>query len=88
MNEFVLVEFIFEDEYASEGAERVIALAGDFELSNSYIRYDTHDYKDYHIINGRLNAMTASALKLQDKFLSDRMYVSYISDELKDRYRT
>lgn len=92
MNEFVLVEFVTAyGEEAEELRHRLLALGDDFQLLKDDYEYDTDD--EYNTVNswirvsGRINAMRASMVKLQDSFLAERMRISYISDDLKDRYR-
>ena len=41
----------------------------------------------YRWISVKINSMAAAVIKLKYKDYSYSMYVSYISDELKDKYR-
>ena len=91
MNEFIFVEFLFETNAAMQGASEVVALGKDFILVNSEIEWgevNTFGYtQGYQCIRGKINAATATAIKLGNPFLSDRMRISYIPDDLKDKYR-
>lgn len=92
MNEFVLVEFVTEfGEESNLLRDKLLALGYDFQMLKDEYEYETDT--EYNAINswtrisGRINAMRASMIKLQDPFLAERMRISYISDDLKDRYR-
>ena len=91
MNEFVFAEFLFETDAAMQGAGEIVALGNDFVLIKSDIEWDEEEslgyVQGYQRISGKINSATATAIKLGNKFLSDRMRISYISDELKNKYR-
>jgi hypothetical protein len=91
MNEFVFVEFLFDTNSAMQGASEVIALGEDFILIKSEIEWEDDTQsghsQGYQRIRGKINSATATAIKLGNPFLSDRMRISYISNELKDKYR-
>ena len=91
MKDFVFVEFLFETDAARKGATEVVALGDDFILIKSDIEWDDEDQhgyvQGYHRISGKINSVAATAIKLGNTFLSDRMRISYIPDELKDKYR-
>jgi hypothetical protein len=89
MNEFVYVEFLFPAQHAMQLAAEVVALGNDFSLVKSELEWDSEDgnTQGYQHIHGKINAETATALTLSDSFLSKYMRVSYISDDLKDKYR-
>jgi hypothetical protein len=67
-------------------------LGDDFQYLKSDIEWDSdnidHDSKSWMRISGRINSATATAIRLQDPFFSERMKVSYIPEDLKDKYRT
>lgn len=86
MNEFILVEFIFEWQYADSTNIKIKGLGDDFILLESHTLLAANG-DEYHTVTGKINSETATAIKLSDKFLSDRMRISYIPDALKDRYR-
>ena len=91
MNEFVFVEFLFETSVAMQGADEVVALGKDFIRVNSEVKWgelNTFGYiQTYQCIRGKIKSETATAIKLSNTFLSDRMHISYIPSELKDKYR-
>lgn len=91
MNEFVFVEFLFETSVAMQGADEVVALGKDFIRVNSEVKWGEHSTfgytQEYQCIRGKINAAAATAIKLGNKFLADRMHISYIPSELKDKYR-
>lgn len=89
MKEYVLVEFLFTlDEYPGE-LLKLMDLGGDFKLIKCDDEYEDDDGLrfDYKRVSGRINTMTASVIKLQNPTLAGKMRISYISDELKDKYR-
>jgi hypothetical protein len=92
MNEYVLVEFIAETIQEREAIEqRLEDMDEDFQL----IKHDWEHEQDnmtgysatWYTISGKMSSLRVSFIKLQDPFLSDRMRTSYISNELKDKYR-
>lgn len=92
VKEFVLVEFVTE--YGTEAEElrnRLRCLGDDFQLLKDDYEYETDDeyntVSSWIRVSGRINAMRASMVKLQDSFLAERMRISYIPDDLKDKYR-
>lgn len=48
---------------------------------------DHGNITEAQIVYGSINAETAAVMRLQDTFLSTRMRVSDISENLKDKYR-
>lgn len=90
MNEYVYAEFLFEADVVMQGAGEIIALGEDFVLIKSDLEWDMETgglNQGYQRICGKISATAATAIKLGNKFLSDRMRVSYIADDLKDKYR-
>jgi hypothetical protein len=91
MKEFVLVEFLFDlDEYPIE-LGKLIALGKDFKLIKCDDEFDDDSDGlrfDYKRVSGKIDTMTASVIKLQNPALAGKMRISYISDELKNKYRT
>jgi len=92
MKEFVLVEFLtlLADKLLLMG--KLEELGNDFELIKSDYEWDvandlTPDY-EWVRISGRINSACATVIKLQDPFLSERMRISYIPEDLKNKYRT
>ena len=91
MNEFVLVEFLFSVEENEQGLNHIKNLGDDFVQIKTELDWHNEDargyVKTYNVISGRISSQAATALKLSDKFLSDRMRISYIPEELKNKYR-
>ena len=85
MNEFVFVEFMYESEVAERISAELDLLGEDFVLINSHMQGD--DARWHPCTSGKINAAAATAIKLGNKFLADRMHISYIPSELKDKYR-
>ncbi len=90
MNETVFAEFLFLVEEWDEGNREIKSLGDDFQLLAGYFEGDIESMPSglYYKVNGKLNSVAATAITLGNKFLADRMRVSYISDELKNRYRS
>lgn len=92
MKEFVFVEFLFlEDEYSAE-IDKLNKLGSDFEFIKSDYEYETGDdlnthLEDYVRVSGRINSEAATMIKLKNPVLAEKMRISYISDELKNKYR-
>lgn len=91
MNEYVFVEFIAErngDSAILFG--KLYALDEDFiPLKEEIKREGDEDglSQEWVRVHGKINASYASVIKLQDPFLADRMRISYIPDDLKNKYR-
>lgn len=88
MNEKVLVEFIAN----SEDRELLIykLRSIDYELVNTDIDYDDDQdglSETWYKVLVKISATDTTAIKLQDQFLAERMYVSYIPNNLKDKHR-
>lgn len=89
MNEYVLVEFL-----ALVGEDNLILvekLRGiDYTVISTDIEYnqDEDDLTEvWYKVTAKISAADATVIKLQDQFLAERMRISYIPDELKDKYR-
>lgn len=89
MKEFVLVEFLFTSDEYTAGYAKLCLLGGDFELVDVRNEWERSEElpETYKRVIGRINSMAASILKLQDPELANKMSISYISDDLKNRYR-
>jgi len=91
MKEFVLVEFLFTRDEAGFELGKLNLLGPDFiHLGNDYESEGDSESgitEEYIRVFGKINSMAASLIKLQNPALSGKMRISYISDELKDRYR-
>lgn len=88
MKEFIFVEFLFETHNIAKGDALLQELCDDFVPINSGLSWgemDKRGYsKYYYSVRGSIRSETATAIKLSNKFLSDRML---ISEKLKDKYR-
>jgi len=88
--EWIAVRFAFEDEYCIEGVRLLTELVKDGELSIAE-KYPTRltdkfltDKSGY---DGKITPELAIIVKLKYPELASRMHLSYISDELKNKYR-
>lgn len=95
MNEFVLVEFLADGADDLETLKgKVHALGTDYQQMDHDWEYEadntdpTQVFRQWYKLSGRITSLRASLIKLQDPFLSERMRISYIPAELKDKYRT
>lgn len=87
MDEYVYVEFLFDQDNCMTGADEIVALGNDFILLNSELEYTDTKQTAYHRTKGKIRSATATAIKLRNSVLSASMHISYISDELKNKYR-
>lgn len=90
MNEYVLVEFISIYEEKPELVRRLALLEKEFELLKCDYEFESEcdDVPStWCRVNGKISSQLASLIKLQDPFLADRMRISYIPSEAKDKYR-
>lgn len=91
MNEYVLVEFVAGQPFEAQTLkEKLLALGSDFTLirTKDEIEIDEDgNYADWIRVQGKISSEYASVIKLQDPFLAERMRVSYIPAELKEKYR-
>jgi hypothetical protein len=90
MKEFVLVEFLFADTESDKGFALLESLGDDFVMLKNELEWDCEDPSDadsYHRCSGKINSMTASVIKLQHPFLAEKMRISYIPEDLKNKYR-
>jgi|AntAceMinimDraft_5_1070358.scaffolds.fasta_scaffold189976_2 hypothetical protein len=90
MNEYLLVEFVAKDADRPFLISKLLALGDDFSMTKMEDEFETLDGSlsgQWYRVEGKISSQRASIIKLQDKFLAERMKVSYISDELKDKYR-
>jgi len=87
VNDFIFVEFMFESFDAAIGIKKLAELGNDFRQVGKEKQYYGTRGTELVSVSGNINSTTASALKLQDEFLSKRMRVSYIPAALKNSYR-
>jgi hypothetical protein len=90
LKEFVLVEFLVN----GVGDEQLLkskldGLGADFETLKEHAEWEDEEStaETWLRITGKINSEVASLIKLQDRFLSDRMRVSCIPEDMKDKYR-
>lgn len=92
MKEFVLVEFLVLVSNKFKLLQKLEDLGADFELIKSDYEWerddDTVSDKEWVRISGRINSACATLIKLQDPSLSGCMRISYIPEDLKNKYRT
>lgn len=90
MKEYILIEFIFLIDEILVWDEKLKNLGDDFiNLGNEFQFSDDAggSRKTYVRVTGKINSLYASIIKLQDPYLAEHMKISYIPDEIKDRYR-
>lgn len=91
MKDIVLVEFYVEGNDVQTLCDKLYALGPDIEIIKSSLEYEDED-GIYSEAGFRISAKASSAfltvVKLQDPYLAERMRISYIPEELKDKYRT
>lgn len=94
MNEFVLVEFVVEGASELETLKgKIHELGTDYQHTDDDWEYEVDNtdpssvFRQWYRLSGRINLLRALLIKLQDPFLAERMRISYIPNELKDRYR-
>ena len=90
MKEYVLCEFLIEASNM-EHFKILHDLDPDFIITdiNSEFEIDENDNSStWTRISGKINSEFATMLKLRHADLAERMRISYIPDELKDKYRT
>jgi len=90
MKEYVLVEFLASFGEGGILQAKLGALGDDFVMIKDDYEYDVEDDSGLNWIrvSGKISSMYASVIKLQDPFLAERMRISYIPEDLKDKYRT
>jgi hypothetical protein len=91
MSEYVFVEFRCDPKDVEELHNRILALDEDFVLLTTTHSVD-HSFdkraRKWSVhIEGKIREEYATVLKLQDHFLAERMRVSSIADDLKNKYR-
>jgi len=92
MKEFVLVEFLVKNEEFDTLVEKLNALTIDKDFvpagDDFEFEADTDGYTQiWWRMSGQINSAMASLVKLRDPFLADRMRISYIPEDLKNKYR-
>lgn len=91
MNEIILVEFI-----ASYPDDHELLLSKLRDMGKDFVTIEEIDEfeedndggrNEWIRVSGMISSIYASVIKLQDPFLAERMRISYIPKELKDKYR-
>jgi hypothetical protein len=84
MNELILVEFLSDVDGGSILLEKVHALDKDeFEIAHLFTDVESGQATVW----GKINSSYASVIKLRDSYFAEHMRISYISDDLKNKYR-
>jgi hypothetical protein len=86
MKEYVLVEFLFTAQKAPTELIKLNELGDDFILIKCN-DYGIEGWPRFTRVSGKINSQTASLIKLQNPALAGKMRISYIPEELKDKYR-
>lgn len=92
MKEYVLVEFLVDWDDRNMLQECIKSLGDDFILIKSDIEWDTIDdvyakTEKWYRLSGKIASVAATILKLQNPFIAERMRISYIPEDLKNKYR-
>ncbi len=90
MKEYVLVEFLAKGEDRQVLIEKIQSLGDEFQPAKTDEEFEAEDHMvigQWYRITGRITSECASFIKLQDPFLAERMRISYIPENLKDKYR-
>ena len=91
MNEYVFVEFLAgKHDESARLCNELTQLGSEFVLINILHENEQDEdgnFAEWLRIEGKMNSQYASVLKLQNVFLAERMRVSYIPEELKNKYR-
>jgi hypothetical protein len=84
VNEFILVEFISDENEASVFMSKIGKLdKEEFQRIETVLDIEDSRCRVY----GKISSTYATVIKLQDPYFANHMRVSYISDELKNKYR-
>jgi hypothetical protein len=88
MREYVLVEFIAKGADQGPLIARLRAIR-EIVILGSADEFEEEDdaYTEWIRITAKVESQFLTMLKLTDPFLAERMRISYISDELKNKYR-
>lgn len=92
MKEFVFVEFLFTAAEASSELDKLADLGEEFMLIKGQHEWEEDSdisipAIEYIRVSGKISSETASFIRLQNPALAGKMRISYISEELKNRYR-
>lgn len=91
MKEYIHAQFYAAGEDVSVLKDKLKNLGDDWRPLATYTESDDNfsfdDNPSSITVGGQIHSACATLIKLQDPFLADRMQVSYITNELKDKYR-
>jgi hypothetical protein len=90
MNEKILVEFMINASDYDILDKKIKSIGDSFENLKEQFEFEIEPdekYSQWFRVTGKIDSMTASMLRLSDPFFDKHMKVSYISKELKDKYR-
>lgn len=89
MNEYIYVEFLFDMPDSQIGSIELRKLGKDFELIDTSNEFDNgNTFHTAQRYSGKISSEVATMIKLSNPFLAERMHISYIPNDLKDKYRT
>ena len=88
MNEYIYVEFLFDMPDSQIGSIELRKLGSEFQLLQTSDEFDHgHAFHTGQKYCGKISAEAATIIKLSNPFLAERMHISYITDNLKNKYR-
>lgn len=90
MKEFILVEFITSTNDLTQLLKELETFGKDIKFIDSDFEFETYDDTltgSWHRISAQVNTESLTVIKLRSSFVAERMKISHIPDELKDRYR-
>jgi hypothetical protein len=90
VKEYVHVQFLATAEERVIVKEKLAAFGADFVpivMDDSYDQWPDGIYISHASYSGKISSELATLIKLQDPFLAERMQISYIPEELKNKYR-
>ena len=82
MNDTILAEFVFTRDEVMAGMDALHQLGDDFSIIST-----VPNNIAFVIVRGKLSSYSATIIKLEGSLLGKAMQISYISDELKNKYR-
>ena len=90
MKEYVYVEFIIETGEVEQLNQELEKAGAEFDQIISDFEFETDSNgatATWYRIGGKIKAETLTCIKLQNEYLAKRLRISYIDDELKNKYR-
>jgi len=94
VKEYVLAQFMAEGEDIQTLMDKLKELGDDYlpittvTVTDSDSNFDFgFNFGDSISIDGKISSAYATLIKLRDPFLAERMQISYIPEDLKNKYR-